>query len=189
MTSTSSTAPTRRAWTCPPARTGRCVRSGCLSAMNAVQGSRVRVIDPRKDAHRRARWRRRCSRTRPPWTRFADSARPILSKEIPEIWATRLSHGGASRQEGRAWHHPAELKRRHAFLLHQCARHGVGGADERDRHRDAAISATLLGDRAAPPRRRISMGRQSAVGANRHRADQRQLVRAQAQASGGPRHL
>jgi len=58
----------------------------CLSAMNAVQGAHVRVVDRTEDClggtleaalkpHAAA------------LTRFADIARPILSKEIPEIWA------------------------------------------------------------------------------------------------------
>jgi Calcineurin-like phosphoesterase len=58
----------------------------CLSAMNAVQGRHVRVIDRDKD---------RIGGTleealRPheaSLERFADVARPILSKEIPEVWA------------------------------------------------------------------------------------------------------
>ena len=58
----------------------------CLSAMNAVQGRHVRVVDLTKDCfggtleealrpHEAA------------LERFADIARPILSKEIPEVWA------------------------------------------------------------------------------------------------------
>ncbi len=58
----------------------------CLSAMNAVQGRHVRVIDRTEDCiggtleealrpHEAA------------LERFADIARPILSKEIPEVWA------------------------------------------------------------------------------------------------------
>lgn len=58
----------------------------CLSAMNAVQGGYVRVVDRTKDClggtleatlqpHQAA------------LARFADIARPILSKDIPEIWA------------------------------------------------------------------------------------------------------
>ena len=58
----------------------------CLSAMNAVQGRHVRVIDRTED----------CiggtleEALRPHETaleRFADIARPILSKEIPAVWA------------------------------------------------------------------------------------------------------
>jgi Calcineurin-like phosphoesterase len=58
----------------------------CLSATNAVQGRHVRVIDRTED----------CiggtleDALRPHETaleRFADIARPILSKEIPEVWA------------------------------------------------------------------------------------------------------
>jgi hypothetical protein len=58
----------------------------CLSAMNAVQGKHVRVVDLTQDRlggslenalrpHEAA------------LERFADVARPILSKEIPEVWA------------------------------------------------------------------------------------------------------
>jgi Calcineurin-like phosphoesterase len=58
----------------------------CLSAMNAVQGRDVRVVDLAKGClggtleeamrpHEAA------------FKRFADVARPILSKEIPEVWA------------------------------------------------------------------------------------------------------
>ncbi len=58
----------------------------CLSAMNAVQGQHVRVVDLTKNCiggtleealrpHEAA------------LERFADIARPILSKEIPEVWA------------------------------------------------------------------------------------------------------
>ena len=57
-----------------------------LSAMNAVQGDRVRVVDRAKESlggtlaeflkpHRAA------------MARFADEARPILSNAIPELWA------------------------------------------------------------------------------------------------------
>jgi hypothetical protein len=58
----------------------------CLSAMNAIQGRHVRVVDRENDRlggtleealrpHEEA------------LERFADIARPILSKEIPEVWA------------------------------------------------------------------------------------------------------
>jgi hypothetical protein len=67
-----------------PSRPLRQVRA--LSAMNAVQGRRVRLVDRKKD----------ClggtleEALKPHFaemTRFADIARPILSNAIPEIWA------------------------------------------------------------------------------------------------------
>jgi hypothetical protein len=58
----------------------------CLSAMNAVQGRHVRVIDRTKDCMGGT-----LEETLRPHEvsleRFADIARPILSKEIPEVWA------------------------------------------------------------------------------------------------------
>lgn len=58
----------------------------CLSAMNAVQGRHVRVIDRTED-----RIGGTLEETLRPHEatleRFADVARPILSKEIPEVWA------------------------------------------------------------------------------------------------------
>ena len=48
-----------------------------------------------------------------------------------------------------------------------------------------AISARVLDHRAASPRRGISAAGEGAVGAHRHGADQRQLVRAQMQPSAG----
>ena len=58
----------------------------CLSAMNAVQGRQVRVIDRTEDCIGGTL----VEALRPHETaleRFADIARPILSKEIPEVWA------------------------------------------------------------------------------------------------------
>ena len=56
-----------------------------------------------------------------------------------------LSHDRTPRQAGRPRHHPAQFQCRHAFLLHQCARHGVGGADARRRHRRAPNIPTRAG--------------------------------------------
>ena len=58
----------------------------CLSAMNAIQGRHVRVIDRTEDrvggTLKEALRPHEAS-----LEQFADIARPILSKEIPEVWA------------------------------------------------------------------------------------------------------
>ena len=70
----------------PTSPNRRLRRLRTLSAMNAVQGDRVRVVDRAKESlggtlaeflkpHRAA------------MARFADEARPILSNAIPELWA------------------------------------------------------------------------------------------------------
>ena len=85
-TSTLSIAPTRRAWTCRPAPTGDCARSEHLSAIAALQGRRVRVVDYAEGClgktleealqpHLKA------------MIRFADAARPRLSYAVTELWA------------------------------------------------------------------------------------------------------
>ena len=67
-----------------PNRALRQVRA--LSAMNAVQGSRVRVIDREEDGLGGT-----LKEALKPYTselaRFADVARPIFTSKIPEIWA------------------------------------------------------------------------------------------------------
>ncbi len=67
-----------------PSRPLRQVRA--LSAMNAVQGRRVRVVDKKKGSLGAT-----LEETLKPhfaeMTRFADIARPIFSNKIPEIWA------------------------------------------------------------------------------------------------------
>jgi len=67
-----------------PNRALRQVRA--LSAMNAVQGSRVRVIDREEDGLGGT-----LKEVLKPYTselaRFADVARPIFTSKIPEIWA------------------------------------------------------------------------------------------------------
>ena len=158
----------------------------CLSAMNAVQGRHVRVIDRTEDCiggtleealrpHEAA------------LERFADIARPILSKEIPEVWARVFPMVVP----------PAKKDGLGIILLNSNADTHFSftnalGMVSAEQMRGVEIAAaeyprSLLGDRAAPPRRRISLGRQGAVGADRHRAHQRQLVRAQPQAFVGSR--
>ena len=53
----------------------------------------------------------------------------------PRTMGQRLPHDRPAGRRSRARHHPAQLERRHAFLLHQCARHGLGRADARVRYR------------------------------------------------------
>ena len=58
----------------------------CLSAMNAVQGRHVRIVD-RKNDRLGGTLAEALQPHEGALARFADIARPIFSKEIPEIWA------------------------------------------------------------------------------------------------------
>jgi hypothetical protein len=58
----------------------------CLSAMNAVQGRHVRIVD-RKNDRLGGTLAEALQPHEAALARFADIARPIFSKEIPEIWA------------------------------------------------------------------------------------------------------
>jgi hypothetical protein len=58
----------------------------CLSAMNAVQGDRVRVVDAPND-RLGGTLAEFLKPNRAAIERFADVARPILSNAIPELWA------------------------------------------------------------------------------------------------------
>ncbi len=58
----------------------------CLSAMNAVQGRHVRVVDL-AEACLGGTLEEALRPHQAALERFADVARPILSKEIPEVWA------------------------------------------------------------------------------------------------------
>ena len=78
----------------------------------------------------------------------------------------------------------AQLQRRDAFLIHQCAGLCVGRADSAALTQPCApISAGALDRRAAPSSRRISDAGRSPLRAHRHRADQWQLVHSPAQVS------
>jgi hypothetical protein len=83
--------------------------------------------------------------------RRCGKAAPVLC--LAGALGQSLSHGAASGRARRPRRHRAELECRHAFLLHQCARHGRGGAGKRDRDREQAVSARLLDHRPTPLRR------------------------------------
>ena len=100
----------------------------------------------------------------------------------------RLSDGAAARPRRRARHHSAQLQRRDAFLLHQCARPGLDAAGARLRDCLRALSPRHTGSwRCTTISWSIPSSAKRAVGADRHRADQRQLVRAPASAA-RPKH-
>ena len=106
---------------------------------------------------------------------FADAGGRLDEGTVGPVGST-VSHGVAAGSRRRPRDHSAELECRHAFLLHQCARHDRVGTGPRDRRRVRAISASVLGDRAASSCRRVPQGRKGLVRAHRHSADQRQLV-------------
>jgi hypothetical protein len=67
-----------------PNRTLRQIR--CLSAMNAVQGTQVRVVDL-KNGRLGGTLAEALHPHEATLARYADIARPIFSKELPDIWA------------------------------------------------------------------------------------------------------
>ena len=71
-----------------------------------------------------------------------------LRQGDPRAMGQRLPADRPAGARRRARHRPAQLERRHAFLLHQRARHGLGRPDAGLRHRPQNLSARRL-DRGA----------------------------------------
>ena len=129
-----------------------------LSALAAIQGERVRVVD---QASRRLGdnlatvWAPHVARI----AAFADAGKPALTKELTDLWARVFPMVLPPDRDDGLGHHAAELECRHAFFVHQCARHDLVGTSARDQRRERAISPRMLGDRAASSCRRVPLGR------------------------------
>ena len=153
-----------------------------LSAMDELQGGRVRVVEL---------GRHRLGKTLAEFlephlnkmVRFADEAKPLLSYALPELWAKVFPlFFPRARKTASASSCSTRMPTR--ISLHQRARHGVGRAGARHRDRDQAISRAcwIIALITTPW---ISAAREGAVRAHRHGADQRQLVRAKDAALAG----
>ena len=154
-----------------------------LSAINSVQGSRVRVVDRSRgrigetltDALRpHAAGLMRFRRDRPPG--FLDGGIGSMERRLP--------NGSTARSRRWSGYHPLGLELGLPLLLHQCARGDFGGAGERDRHGLRAAPAGLLAHRASPPSHRVSSRGKGSLGARRNDTRQRQLVPAPLAADG-----
>ena len=147
-----------------------------LSALNAIQGSRVRVLNRRSK-----RLDETLERALDPYVAgmatFADTGKPRGFYELDELWANAFPMVLPPERDDGIGIVLAELECQLAFLVHQCARDGVSRPVLGGRSRLCAISARLL-DRVHPsPRHGIPAGRRGAVRAHRHGADQRPVVR------------
>ncbi len=127
----------------PTSRNKRLRKLRALSAIAAVQGARVRVVD-----QERGRLGETLAAALAPHlgtlTEFADAGKPRLLAELPELWSRALSDGAGAGPRRRARGHPAELQRRDAFLLHQCARHDLDRTGPRHRLVAPAVSRGAL---------------------------------------------
>lgn len=157
-----------------------------LAAMGDVQGERARVVDPvggrlggslsaALAPHRRA------------IELFMDEGRPVFSAELSDVWTRAFPLAIAPERDDGLGLHPAELQRRHPFLVHQRFGDDLVGTGPRHQCGHGALSPGALGDRPASPSGGISAPGQGDVGAHRHGADQRRLVRPPDAGSGGPR--
>ncbi|HWM31449.1 MAG TPA: metallophosphoesterase [Methyloceanibacter sp.] len=156
----------------------------CLSAMDAIQGSRVRVID-REKGRVGGTLDKALRPHRAAMVRFADMARPRLSYAIPDLWARSFpmivppdkpDGLGVILLDSNA----------DAHFLHQRARPGHGRANAWDRDCLRDLPGCLLDYRVASPCDGISLGGEGVLRAHRHRSDQRQLVHPQPQALDRP---
>ena len=157
-----------------------------LSAMGLLQGERVRVVD----CARRNLGATLASTLEPhlkDMATFADRGRPWLSKRLADLWTSVFPMVLTPNSDDGLGIILLELERRHAFLVHECARDDLGRSSPRPGHCMRAVSACVLDRRASPPRGRVSAPGKGVVRADRNGLDQRQLVRPAAEAARRPR--
>ncbi len=115
-----------------------------LAGIDAVQGTRVHVVDRRNGRLGdtvAAVMEPRLAALRT----FADAGQPRLTSAISELWNDIFPMVLPPDRAGRPRHRPVQLQCRHAFLLHQRARPHAGRAGTRPRHRLPAVSAARCG--------------------------------------------
>ena len=124
--------------------------------------------------------RRLTRRLRPPSGDCGFRGQRIVAAVAPGRGAMdpAVSSGTTTAGRGRPRHHLVEFECRHAFLLHQCARAGIGRRNARCRNRMFTFSFRALADRFASPHIRVSPAGEAIVRAHRDGADQWGLVRA-----------
>ena len=156
-----------------------------LSAMGSLQGERVHVVD-----RARGRLGGTLAQALTPhlgtMARFADTGRPVWSKELSDLWTNVFPMVVAPERDDGLGIVLLDFERRYPLLLHQCARNDLDRSDPRPGECVRAISEGVLDRRVASPRGGVSAAGEGAVRADRHGAGQRQLVRAAAQAARTP---
>ena len=159
-TSTSWTAPTRRASTCRPVR-----RSGCDRCARCRRWRRCRDAHTRGRDDRAAARGRHARSTRSRRTRTTSGVRrrrlaPPRARSTDAAWTPRLPDGAAAGERGRTGHHRAELERRDPLLVHERARASSRSRRcRRSRSAMAQYPASVLDHRPASSHRRASQAR------------------------------
>ena len=156
-----------------------------LSAMAAVQGDRVRVVDALGKPT--ATLNEALAPHREAIVALGGTWRPAPCSGA--AWPVRrpVSDDPAAGGERRPRHSRPELQCGDAFFLHQRARAGVRRTDASPRGGDPPLSDSALDHRPAPSCGRVSHAGEGILGTHRHGADQWQLVRAQAGSAGRSR--
>ena len=153
----------------PTSPTKRLRQLRTVSALAALQGTRVKVVDAHLRPARRHAGASPGAASRRNRSLRGQGIDPPVAAPGRSVGGD-LSDGAAARHRGWAGSDRAELERRHALLLHQCARNDVDRAGEGHRHRGRPVPPRLLDRGAPPPRRRVSQARQGAVRADRYGA-------------------
>lgn len=155
-----------------------------LSAMAAIQGARVRVVD-----HSSGRLGESLAAALAPrlgrMVMFADAGKPRLTMELLELWTRAFPMvPPPDRDDGLGI--ILLFERRDAFFLHQCAWNDLVGTSPRDRNCQRAISARVLGDRPPSSSRRVPARSEGSFRTHWDGLDQRQMVRSSSAISGRP---
>ena len=156
-----------------------------LSAMGSLQGERVHVVD-----RARGRLGGTLAQALTPhlgtMARFADTGRPVWSKELSDLWTNVFPMVVApERDDGLGivlLDSNADTHFSFTNALGMISTDQTRALESRVR----AISEGVLDRRVASPRGGVSAAGEGAVRADRHGAGQRQLVRAAAQAARTP---
>ena len=157
-----------------------CARCARCRPSPRVQGDRVRVVERRRDSSA-TRWPPPCAPSMTAIAAFADSggcalARSSGSGRTSFRWCCRPTPETASASSCST---PTPRRISPSPTRSAWSPPSRRGAPRRR----PAVSRGPLDRRAAPPPRRVSEARQGVLGADRHGADQRQLVRAPAAAA------
>ncbi len=166
--------PARMEW--PASPTKRLRRLRMLSALEVLQGTRLRVVD-RGSGRLGDTLTEVLGPHAAAMAAFADTGSPRLWQSLSNLWLTVFPLVMAPEAEDGLGVIVLELECGDAFLVHQRSRTGHSRSDARIARHCPTLPARLLDRRAPSPRHRISPTGVGVLRARRHRADQRDLVR------------
>ena len=156
-----------------------------LSAMAAVQGDRVRVVDA--TGKPTVTLNEALAPHREAIVALAEHGGLRRAAALRGLFDDTVSDDPAAGGGRRPRNSGPELQCGGPFFLHQRARAGIRRTDPSPRGGDPPLSGSTLDRRIAPPCGGVSHAGEGVLGTHRHGADQRQLVRAQAGSVGRSR--